>query len=257
MYLRHTTRVKDGKTHTYWRLVRSVRHGRKVRQETVAQLGELDAEGRAKARALARHITGRSGEQGGLFAPWPPQAESVPVRLDQVRVENGRSFGAVWLGWVLWRALGLDTLCEERLAAGRAGVPWARITAVLVIARLCEPSSELHVAEDWYRRTALVDLLGIAPERLYEERLYRALDHLLPHDAEEAWNDARAAKALFGGAASNTRRRAHRETRRAIRPRRQARQTRRTDRYRPWPGPRAPSERDGRSQDSRAASRNA
>ena len=43
MYLRHTTRKKDGKTHTYWRLVRCVRRGGKVVQETVAQLGELDA----------------------------------------------------------------------------------------------------------------------------------------------------------------------------------------------------------------------
>ena len=51
---------KDGKTHTYWRLVRSVRRGRKVVQETVAQLGELDGEGRAKATALARQITGRA-----------------------------------------------------------------------------------------------------------------------------------------------------------------------------------------------------
>ena len=46
MYLRHTTRRKDGKTHVYWQLVRSVRRGRKVVQETVTQLGELDAEGR-------------------------------------------------------------------------------------------------------------------------------------------------------------------------------------------------------------------
>ena len=58
MYLRHSTVRKDGKTHTYWRLVRSVRRGRKVVQETVAQLGEIDAEGRAKATALARRITG-------------------------------------------------------------------------------------------------------------------------------------------------------------------------------------------------------
>ncbi len=53
MYLRHTTRKKNGKTHVYWQLVRSVRHGRKVVQETVAQLGELDAQGRARAQALA------------------------------------------------------------------------------------------------------------------------------------------------------------------------------------------------------------
>ena len=32
MYLRHTTICKDGKTHTYWRLVRSVRRGRWCRR---------------------------------------------------------------------------------------------------------------------------------------------------------------------------------------------------------------------------------
>ena len=66
MYLRHTTRVKDGKAHTYWRLVRSVRVGRKVVQQTVAQLGELDAEGRAHARALAR-TGGRRIEAASLL----------------------------------------------------------------------------------------------------------------------------------------------------------------------------------------------
>ena len=66
MYLRHTTVRKDGKAHTYWRLVRCVRRNGKVVQETVAQLGELDAEGRARARLLARRITGR-GEQRELF----------------------------------------------------------------------------------------------------------------------------------------------------------------------------------------------
>ncbi|MBK7236165.1 MAG: hypothetical protein IPI02_11260 [Sterolibacteriaceae bacterium] len=53
--------------------------------------------------------------------------------------------------------------------------------SILVIGRLCEPSSELHVAEQWYRTSALEDLLGVAPQQLYEERLYRALDRLLPH----------------------------------------------------------------------------
>jgi hypothetical protein len=50
-----------------------------------------------------------------------------------------------------------------------------------MIARRCEPSSELHIAEDWYRKTALEDILELAPERLYDNRLYRALDRLLPH----------------------------------------------------------------------------
>lgn len=45
MYLRHSTRRKDGKVHTYWRLVRSVRRDRKVVQETVAQLAERMGKG--------------------------------------------------------------------------------------------------------------------------------------------------------------------------------------------------------------------
>jgi transposase len=182
VYLRHSVRRKNGKRHVYWRLVRSVRRNGKVVQETVAQLGELDAEGRAKAKALARQITGR-GEQRELFeAPTGGEAV-VPVRLDRIRLERGRSFGDVWLGWRLWQALRLDVLCEELLPRGREQVPWSVMAAVLVIARLCEPASELHLAEDWYRRTALEDLLGLPSERLNEDRLYRALDRLLPHKA--------------------------------------------------------------------------
>ena len=180
MYLRHKSRPKDGKDHVYWQLVRSVRHNGKVRQETVAHLGELDAAGRAKAQALARRITGR-GDQRELFEEAAPVPKSVEVRLDQVRVERDRSFGGVWLGWVLWQALGLDRVCRELLPPGRQGTQWANVAAVLVIARLCEPSSELHIAEDWFRRTALEDILGIPDSTLCDEQLYRALDKLLPH----------------------------------------------------------------------------
>ena len=180
MYLRHTTVQKNGKTHCYWRLVRSVRRGRKVIQETVAQLGELDAEGRARARTLAAKITGRP-EQLEIFEAVPVTAEPVTVRLDQVRLERARRFGDVWLGWRLWCALELDQFCQARLTAGRESAPWAAVAAILVIARLCEPSSELHIAEDWYRRTALDDLLGVSPAHIDDNRLYRALDRLLPH----------------------------------------------------------------------------
>ena len=54
MYLRHTIRKKDGKVDRYPTLVRRVRVGRRVIQQTVAQLGELDERGRIEARSLAR-----------------------------------------------------------------------------------------------------------------------------------------------------------------------------------------------------------
>jgi len=182
MYLRHTTHKKNGKTQVYWRLVRSVRHGRKVVQETVAQLGELDAEGRARAQVLARGIAGdvAVASQRHLFEA-DADADAVPVKLGQVRLERSRGFGAVWLGWLLWQALKLDELCGELLPAGGESVAWADVVAILVIGRLCEPSSELHLAEQWYRTTALEDLLRIPAESVYDERLYRTLDRVLPH----------------------------------------------------------------------------
>src|SRR5262245_22264311 len=153
MYLRHTIRKKDGKVHCTWRLVRSVRVGRRVIQQTVAHLGELDEHGRIEARALARHLIGMP-EQARLFDDGSRDV-AVPVRLKGIRVERSRQFGDVYLALALWRGTGLAQLCNELLPAGKERVAWEKIAAVLVAARLCEPASELHIAEDWYRRTAL------------------------------------------------------------------------------------------------------
>ncbi len=180
MYLRHTTRHKDGKAHTYWQLVRSVRVGRKVVQQTVAHLGELDAQGRARAKTLARSIMGTC-EQPDLFTQPAEGGEAIPVRLDRVRLERARTFGDVWLGWTLWRALRLDALLEQLLPTGRETVPWATMAAVLVLARLCEPASEWPIAETWYRQTALEELWALPAALVNDDRLYRALDRLLPH----------------------------------------------------------------------------
>src|SRR6516225_2315869 len=181
MYLRHTIRRKDGKVHRYWRVVRSVRVGRRVIQQTVAHLGELDEHGRVEARALARRLIG-SPEQALLFDDGN-EHQTVPVRLKGIRIERSRQFGDVYLALALWRGTGLEDLCERLLPIGKERIVWAKMATVLVAARLCEPSSELHIAEDWYRRTALCDLLQLGDEEVNKDRLYRALDHLLAHKA--------------------------------------------------------------------------
>lgn len=185
MYLRYTTRKKDGKTHRYWRLVQSVRLGRRVIQQTVAQLGELDAAGRLQARVLARRLIG-APEQAALFDDGTDQ-RSISIRLKGVRVERSRQFGDVYLALALWRGVGLDDFCRQVMTAGKEQIGWEKVAAVLVAARLCEPSSELHIAEDWYRRTALSDLLQLDDLQVNKDRLYRGLDELLEHkDALEA-----------------------------------------------------------------------
>ena len=79
------------------------------------------------------------------------------------------------------RQLRLDDLFESVIPQGKEDIPWAKVAIVLIICRLCNPSSELHIAEHYYESTALPDLLGVPAYKINPHRLYRALDKLLPH----------------------------------------------------------------------------
>ncbi len=191
MFPMRVPKRKNGKTHVYWALAESYRTPKGSRHRIVGWLGELKDGAKGGWAELARQLNGKlpAVPQPTLFDPNPP-SEPVPddVKVDVrgVRVESTRDFGDVWLGLVLWRWLGLDALFAKLLPPGREGVPWALLVAIEVLARLCEPSSELHAAEAWYPKTALPELLGVPPEEVYAERLYRTLDVLLPHkDAVE------------------------------------------------------------------------
>src|SRR5258708_22106012 len=129
MYLRHTIRKKDGKIHRYWRLVRSVRVGRRVIQQTVAHLGELDERGRFEARALARHLIG-APEESQLFDDGCRDV-AVPVRLKGIRVERSRQFGGVYLAPGLWRGGGALRFCGG-LCPGGPGATFSVRQSVVV-----------------------------------------------------------------------------------------------------------------------------
>ena len=96
-----------------------------------------------------------------------------------MRVENRREFGGPWLGLELIDALGLKEFLAQTMPRGDEDIPWSLMALVLVLCRLCDPSSELHIAEHFYAQSALADLLGVPPEKINEQRLYRALDALL------------------------------------------------------------------------------
>ncbi len=185
MFLKRLTRRKDGKVHTYWALIESIRTQRGPRHRTVAYLGELEASERAGWAEVRRLLDGAVPEEPTLF-PRPEEAadpvpEQVQVKVRGVRVEKTRDFGDVYVGLLLWRALRLHELLEERIPPGREEIPWPVVAAILALARFCEPSSELHIEDTWYPRTALEELLGVGPEAVNKDRLYRALDQVLPH----------------------------------------------------------------------------
>ncbi len=176
MYIRKTTIYKDGKTHYYWALVESYRTERGPRQRVVTWLGEMDEAGRLGVERVAE---GAPGFQQNLFNRSEP--EWVEIDVNRVRVEHVVDFGGPWLGLELMHCLGLDQFFLEHVLGGREEIPWAIMTEVLVLCRLCHPSSELHIAEHFFEQTALADLLGIPSEKINEDRLYRALDQVLPY----------------------------------------------------------------------------
>ena len=177
MFIRQCYRTKNGKRHAYWALVESYRTERGPRQRVVAYLGQLDEKGRLGVKEAAQ---GRPAHrQKKLFEEAQPQW--VEVDAARVRLENRRDFGGPWLALEMVRRLGLKDFLDATIPKGQEEIPWSAMALVLVISRLCNPSSELHIAEHFYGQTAMAELLGVPACKVNEQRLYRALDVVLPH----------------------------------------------------------------------------
>jgi transposase len=203
MFLRPNHRSKDGKEHTYWSLVESVRTADGPRQRTVCHVGELNASDHARwVRTVEVFNEQGEGRQLKLFASHldvpadDPQVARVLVH--RVRLERTRQFGACYLGLELWKRLKLDEFFEQAIDGDRADVPWSRVAALLAINRLCAPGSELAIEQRWYPSTALDDLLGIEEGKINDTRLYRCLDRILPHKTKLEQHLKDQYGALFG-----------------------------------------------------------
>lgn len=181
MYLRRCRAGKSQKEKVYWQLVESYRSERGPRQRVVAYLGDAEESLRLGIKGAA---TSRIGIQQTQFFSKTPEPEWVEVDTKRVRVESVRDFGGYWFGLQVLDKLGINGFLEKIIGQGREEISWSMMATILVLMRLCEPSSELHIAEDLFEQSALVDLLGIPAEKINDDRLYRALDILLPHKAE-------------------------------------------------------------------------
>lgn len=178
MYLRRHDKRVDGETYGYWSLVESVRMARGPRQRIVATIGTrpgLDHEERIGWDAIGRLLTGKPSPQDSLFAQTVEPPAWATIELTRVSVERLRHVGEVDLALRLWHRLGVATWCTAQMAEGRAAIPWSVMAGLLTSARCCAPSSELQIADSWYAKTALEDLLGVPTDRINDDRLYRAL----------------------------------------------------------------------------------
>jgi hypothetical protein len=177
MFIRQCYRRKNGKRHAYWALVESYRAARGPRQRIISYLGEMDERGRLGVRQVAAGEGKRYQQR--LFDNVSPRW--VEVDTGRIRVERCVDFGGPWLALELLKHLGMEPLLRNLLPVGREDIEWSLMVMILVICRLCNPSSELHIAEHLYGYTAMSDLLGITEDKINDDRLYRALDQLLPH----------------------------------------------------------------------------
>ncbi len=181
MYLKRCGQTMSKKHGIYWELVESYRTERGPRQRVVSYLGNVGEVRRLGVQQAARCETG--SWQSRLFDEGP-EPEWAEVDARRVRAERVRDFGGYWLGLEVADRLGLVSLLDKLLPEGREDIPWSMMALTLVLMRLCEPSSELRIAEHLYERSSLGDLLGIPRDKVNDDRLYRALDMLLPHKAQ-------------------------------------------------------------------------
>src|SRR6201993_3522654 len=188
MFLRCTTRKKNGKEHRYWNLVENRRvAGGQVVQRQVLYLGEInDSQQEVWRKSIEVFEDGRSAPRTvALFAEdqrAPVDNEQViQVRLKDLAVRNARQWGACWLACELYEQLKLDQFWAERLPPSRKGTRWDLILETLCVYRLIDPGSEWRLHRHWFDRSAMADLLG-SDFRLAEiHKLYECHDRLVGH----------------------------------------------------------------------------
>jgi len=189
MFLRASTRKKDGKEHRYFSVVENRRvSGGRVLQRHVLYLGEINSS-QELAWRRSIEVLDEATRAPRTLALFPedrcegvvPDESIVRLKLAQLRLERPRQWGACWLALRLWQSLGLDGFWSERLTASRKGTRWDQVLFVLVVYRLLSPGSEWRLHRHWFERSALPDLLGADAALADIHTLYACHDRLLEH----------------------------------------------------------------------------
>lgn len=178
MHLQRCGPSKSKNQHIYWELVESYRTERGPRQRVVAYLGDIN---QTEGIAVKQAAEEKQGYWQSRLFDETGKPEWVEVDSKRIRVGRVRDFGGYWLGLQMLDKLELISFLEQTISHGREGIEWTIMSLALVLWRLCKPSSELHIVEHLYDESSLGDLLGIPEDKMNDDRLYRALDNLLPH----------------------------------------------------------------------------
>lgn len=190
MFLRFTTRKKNGKDHRYYSLVENRRlSSGKVLQRPVLYLGEInDSQQLAWRKTIEIFEEGCS--QPSTVALFPadrigevPDEQVVRIVLNQMTLLHPRQWGGCWLVSQLWHQLELDRFWAEHLPTSRKGTRWDQVLQTLVTYRLLAPGSEWQLYRHWFENSAMADLLDGDSSLADIHKLYECHDLLLEHKA--------------------------------------------------------------------------
>jgi len=189
MFLRSSSRQKNGKQHRYFSIVENKRlaDGR-VAQRHVLYLGEINSS-QELAWRKSIEVLEEGKQKPSTMALFPEdrceaeiaEESIVRVRLSELRLCRPRQWGACWLVVKLWRELELDRFWRERLTTSRKGTRWEDVLLVLVAYRLIAPGSEWRLHRQWFGQSALGDLLSADSSLADPHKLYGCHDLLLEH----------------------------------------------------------------------------
>lgn len=156
-----STKKADGRTYRYLHIVESYRDGKTVKKRRIASLGNIDAYSEKEIEQIIEKL------ESVLHHRTRGSAEDLePIQTLQ--------FGVPYVVQVLWDQLGLTDMIRDALKDRAVMFDVARYIQAMVINRLLDPSSKLHLfdtIEDLY--------LPSSDESWQLQSFYRALDYLM------------------------------------------------------------------------------
>lgn len=169
MFLRRTTVTSHGNRYEYIHLVESVRRksdGRPV-HKVLANLGPMDEQVFANLKAALD--ASRAGQRVAVV--------SLPKEHRPTKPDANLRYLDLAVAYELWRQWGLDGVLRDAMPQGDSEVPGSLVVEALVTQRFVAPGSKL-AATRWFPKTALPELLGVAPGQFNNTRVHRVLDDL-------------------------------------------------------------------------------
>jgi len=187
-FLQCHRRFKNGKDHCYWSIAEKVRTHRGWVQRHLLYLGEIN-DTQKEAWTKLTEVFDTQSDLTRPLALYPSDREvperaaqyGVQVRLKEFELRRPRQWGACWVGCQLWDQLQLEEFWRERLPDSREGTSWRHVLQTLAVYRLIDPGSEWRLHREWFKNSAMADLLDEDFSLAQKDNLYRCLDKLLAH----------------------------------------------------------------------------